>query len=635
MALLAASNLWKYFGADDIITNLSLELHEGERVALVGANGCGKSTLLDILAGRLEPDDGRVTRARDSRLGYLPQQPDFEGEGTLWEAMEAVFADLMARQEELHRLEALMASGDEAERERAIERYGRELEAFERAGGFTYEARIGQVLGGLGFQEREFHQPVAHLSGGEKTRALLARLLLEEPDILLLDEPTNHLDLAGIEWLEDQLTVWNGAMIVVAHDRAFLDAVATRVWEMAQGSLESYTGNYSAYAAQRAERRARRQAEYEAQQRHIEETEDYIRRYMAGQRSSQAKGRLKRLERLERVERPTEVQQIHVDLQTSLRSGDLVLGLYDLAVGYERDKPILEVDEAEIRRGQRVALMGPNGSGKTTLLRTILRRLRPLEGRVRIGAAVRIGYFSQVQDHLRPGKSVLETLLDAGMDSIAETRNFLALYGFRGDDVFKDVGVLSGGERARVAIAILSLAKANFLLLDEPTNHLDIPSQEVLEDVLLSFNGTILMVSHDRYLTQRIATQIWAIGDGVLHVFSEGYKDYQAWHQLWRSAPRQAKEQDDAERAQREAERRARRERERALSRQEARLEELEAEIHSFETRLEELTRALDMAGRAQDVARVSKLGAEYRQIEAKLSQLLEEWAEVADTPVP
>ncbi len=634
MALLAAAHLWKYFGVDDIFTDLSLELHEGERVALVGANGCGKSTLLDILAGHVESDGGRVTRARDSRLGYLPQEPDFRGEGTLWEAMEAVFANLMARQDELHRLEALMASGDEVERERAIERYGRELEAFERAGGFTYEARIGQVLGGLGFQEHEFHQPVAYLSGGEKTRALLARLLLEEPDVLLLDEPTNHLDLGGIEWLEDQLTVWDGAMIVVAHDRAFLDAIATRVLEMAQGSLESYPGNYSAYAMQRAERWARQQAEYEAQQRHIEETEDYIRRYMAGQRSSQAKGRLKRLEHLERVERPTEGQQIHVDLQTSLRSGDLVLGLYDLAVGYEQDKPLVEVEEAEIRRGQRVALMGPNGSGKTTLLRTILRRLRPLEGRVRIGAAVRIGYFSQVQDHLRPGKSVLETLLDAGMDSIAETRHFLALYGFRGDDVFKDVGVLSGGERARVAIAILSLAKANFLLLDEPTNHLDIPSQEVLEDVLLSFNGTILMVSHDRYLIRKLATQVWAIGDGVLHVFSESYSEYQAWHQLWRSAPRQAKQQEDAQRVRREAERQARRERERALARQKARLDELEAEIHGFEARLEKLTHALDAAGRAQDVARVSKLGAEYRQVEAKLSQLLEEWAEVADAPV-
>jgi ATP-binding cassette, subfamily F, member 3 len=631
MALLSAYNLAKYYGADDIFSELSLQLHAGERVALVGPNGCGKSTLLDILAGKLEPEAGSVTRTRDVRLGYLPQDPDFSLAATLWEAMEAVFAGLEKQQSELRRLEALMATPDEEERTYAMARYGRELEAFERAGGFTYQARIGQVLGGLGFQEFELHQPVTHLSGGEKTRALLARLLLEEPEILLLDEPTNHLDLEGIEWLEDQLKVWNGAMIIVAHDRTFLDAIATRVLELSWGILDSYTGNYSAYAAQRQERRARQMADYDAQQRHIEETEDYIRRYMAGQRSSQARGRLKRLERIERLERPSDTQKLHVDLQSTLRSGDLVLGLHDLSVGYEVHKPLVEVAEAEIRRGQRVALLGANGSGKTTLLRTILHRLNPLTGRVRMGSAVRIGYFAQIQDQLVPGRSLLDTLLDAGMDSVAETRGFLARYGFRGDDVFKNVEVLSGGERARVAIAILSLAKANFLLLDEPTNHLDITSQEILQDVLLNFAGTILMVSHDRYLVREVATVVWAIADGQLHVFQDGYEVYRDWHDLRRSAPRRAKQAQDNARLERDAERRIERDRERALARQQARLDELEAEIHGFELRLADLTTALNAAGRAQDISRVSKLGSEYRQIETKLNHLLEEWADVAD----
>ena len=631
MALLAAHNLTKYYGADDIFSELSFQLHAGERVALVGPNGCGKSTLLDILAGKLEPDGGTVTKTRDARLGYLPQEPDFNSTASLWEAMEAVFADLERQQVELRRLEALMATPDEEERERAIARYGRQLEAFERAGGFTYQARIGQVLSGLGFEEFEMHQPVTHLSGGEKTRALLARLLLEEPEILLLDEPTNHLDLEGIEWLEDQLKGWNGGMIVVAHDRTFLDAMATRVLEMAHGTLDDYPGNYSSYAAQRQERRQRQIAEYDAQKRHIEETEDYIRRYMAGQRSSQARGRLKRLKRLERVERPQEAQQIHVDLRSTLRSGDLVLGLHDLSVGYEPEKPLVEVDEAEIRRGQRVALMGANGSGKTTLLRTILHRLNPLTGRVRMGSGVRIGYFAQIQDQLVPGRSVLDTLLDAGMDSVAETRGFLARYGFRGDDVFKNVEVLSGGERARVAIAILSLAKANFLLLDEPTNHLDIASQEILQEVLQNFTGTILMVSHDRYLVREIATVVWAIADGQLHIFREGYEAYRDWHDLRRNAPRKAKQVQDVARLERDAERRAERERERALARQQARLDELETEIHRFELRLADLTSALNAAGRSQEVSRVAKLGAEYRQVETKLNHLLEEWADVAD----
>jgi len=634
MALLVASHLAKYYGADDIFTDLSLALHAGERVALVGLNGCGKSTLLDIIAGVSAADGGTVTIARDIRMGYLPQQPDFREDGTLWEAMEAVLAGLQARQAQLRQLEALMASPDDEERERAIERYGRELEAFERDGGFTYEARIGQVLSGLGFAVDEFHDPVAHLSGGQKTRALLARLLLEEPDVLLLDEPINHLDLEGIEWLEDQLKVWKGGLIVVAHDRAFLDTVATRVLEMSHGAMESYTGNYSAYSMQREQRVAHHMAEFKAQQRHIEETEAYIRRYMAGQRSSQAKGRLKRLERVERLNRPIEDSRINLNLQTTLRSGDLVLGLYDLAAGYESHKPLVTVDEVEVRRGQCVALVGPNGSGKTTLLRTILRRLRPLAGRVRTGAAVRIGYFAQVQDHLIPGKSVLDTLLDAGMGSIAETRSFLARYGFRGDDVFKDVGVLSGGERSRVAIAILSLSKANFLLLDEPTNHLDIRSQEVLQEVLQAFTGTILMVSHDRYLIHEVATQVWAIADNQLHVFDDGYEAYEAWHRLWRDAPSKAQQRADAARERHEAERRAQRDRKRAFVKQRERLEELEATIHAFEVDLEELTAALGAAGRKQDISRVSKLGTEYHKIESKLDQLLEEWAEVADRPI-
>ena len=634
MALLSASGLAKYFGADEIFSDVSLTVNSGDRIALVGVNGCGKTTLLDIIAGVLEPDAGRVSHARDIRIGYLPQTPNFDSEGTLWEAMVAVFADLQAQQETLHHLEAQMASTDEVERETAMSRYGKLLEAFEQAGGFTYEARIGQVLGGLGFQKDEFTIPLAYLSGGEKTRALLARLLLEEPDLLLMDEPTNHLDIEGIEWLEEQLKNWSGGIIVVAHDRAFLDTIADRVIEMEFGSVDTYRGNYTAYARQRADRRHQQRIAYETQKQEIAKTEDYIRRYMAGQRTAQAKGRLRRLNRVERLDHPTEQIHIHMDLQTTLRSGDLVLGLYDLKVGYDANNPLLTVEEAEIRRRHRVALVGPNGSGKTTLLRTILRRIRPLTGRVRIGAAVRVGYFAQIQEHLIAGKSVLDTLLDAGMVSIAETRNFMARYGFRGDDVFKDVGVLSGGERARVALAILTLEKANFLLLDEPTNHLDIPSQEVLQEVISNFNGTVLLVSHDRYLIREIATQVWAIGGGKLHIFTEGYTEYAAWHRDQRHSGGQAEDRRETEaRMRREAERQAQRERERVLARQQRLLEALEAEIHALEGRMQELTTALDVAGRTQDVSRVSKLGTEYHQVEAELNQLLEEWADTADIP--
>ena len=633
MAHLTASNLSKYFGADDIFTGISLELQEGECVALVGANGCGKSTLLDILAGKIEPDGGNVYKARDIRLGYLPQVPDLDEDGTLWQAMEAVFSDLMTQQAELHRLEAMMASQDEAEMAYAIERYGVKQEAFEQAGGFTFETRIRQVLGGLGFDSAEFQAPLAHLSGGEKTRALLARLLLETPDILLLDEPTNHLDLNGIEWLEEQLRGWQGSILIVAHDRAFLDAVAVRVLEMDRGKLEMFRGNYTAYTVQRSERLIRREAEYKAQQRHIAETEDYIRRYMAGQRTNQAKGRQRRLNRLERLAYAPKQAQIHVNLQTTLRSGDLVLGLYDLSAGYESDAPLVSVEEAEIHRGHCVAMVGPNGSGKTTLLRTILRRIRPLDGRVRIGSAVRLGYFAQVQDSLVADKSVLNTLMDSGLNSLAESRNLLARYGFRGDDVFKDVSVLSGGERARIALALLAQQKANFLLLDEPTNHLDIQSQEVLQEVITDFNGTILMVSHDRYLIREVATQIWALADHTLYVFEEGYAAYDAWHQDRRTTSRknQPRKKDEVQ-ARRERERQTQRVQKRELARKQEYLKTLETQIHQYETQMQELTTSLGVAGRAQDVGRVSKLGAEYHRVEAEINRLLEEWGKIADS---
>ncbi len=632
MPLLSTSDLTKYFGAEEIFSAVTLEVHPGDHIALVGANGTGKSTLLRVLVGELEPDGGQVQRARGLRLGYLPQVPDFAPEGTLWQAMTAVFADLIAMGEELRQLEQRMAEADEAARQTAMQRYGILLEAYEQQGGFTYETRIAQVLGGLGFSPDEYHRPIRQLSGGERTRALLARLLLEEPDLLLLDEPTNHLDIEGIAWLEETLREWRGACIVVAHDRAFLDGVANRVWELEGGRIQTYRGNYSAYVQQRAERRAQLLEAYEEQQAFIARTEDYIRRYMAGQRSTQAKGRLKRLENLERIERPVETPAMRMALSGGLRSGDLVLGMYDLAVGYDPAQPLVRVDEVELRRTQRAALVGPNGSGKTTLIRTLLGQVPPLRGRYRLGAAVYIGYFAQIQEAFDPEASVLDTLLAAGLSTVSEARHFLARYAFRGEDVFKPMGVLSGGERTRVALAILSLQHANFLLLDEPTNNLDIASQEVLEEVLSGFSGTILLVSHDRYLIRRLATHIWAIADGRLHVF-EGYDAYAAWHEARKagvSVPRPEAQAEAEEKARRLAERQQEKERQRLLARREKRLAELEATIAQHETRLKELTLALEQASRRQDVTQVTRLGQEYHQVQSRLDALIEEWSEVA-----
>jgi len=625
MSILTASDLAKSYGPQDVFQGISLGVPHGAKIALVGPNGSGKTTLLLLLAGLEEPTGGAIHRSKHLRIAYLPQQADFTASGTLWEAMLEVFSDLLIRAAELRRLEAAMAHPSASEE--ALERYGRALEEFELAGGYTYENRIEQVLDGLGFDEEDFHRPVAQLSGGQKTRALLARLLLESPDLLLLDEPTNHLDLAGIEWLEGYLKAWNGAVIVVAHDRAFLDGLVERVWEMEWGRLKQYRGNYSAYVAQKAERVARQRAKYERQQQFIDRTEEFIRRNIAGQRTREAQGRRKRLERLERVERPQEYNPLSLDLGDAARSGDLVVGLYDLVVGYDSAAPLFTAEEFELRRGQRVALLGPNGSGKTTLVRTILDQVSPLAGRVRIGASVQLGYFAQGHVNLDPEKTVLETVLEAGGLKTSEARNLLGRYRFSGDSVFKRVGDLSGGEQARVALTVLTLQGANVLILDEPTNHLDIPSQEALQQALAEFEGTLLIVTHDRYLIRKLTSRVWAIDDERLREFRGGYEAYREWKIQRRQEEKRAS-QDSSGRSAHEREQQAHRAAKREAARRTRRQTELEETIQQLEARRVQLEAQIAAASEQQEVERVSKLGDEYACVQAELDELLVAWTD-------
>ncbi|MFW6135446.1 MAG: ABC-F family ATP-binding cassette domain-containing protein [Chloroflexota bacterium] len=632
MSLVSASDLARSYGAQDVFADVSFTISHQAKIALVGPNGSGKTTLLRLIGGQDHPTSGVVHRAQRTRVGYLPQQAEecFDEDSSLWDAMLNVFADLLAQAAELERLEATMAHSSVGDA--VLQQYGQALEAFERGGGYTYESRIEQVLAGLGFDRDDFDAPMGQLSGGQRTRALLARLLLEDPDLLLLDEPTNHLDLAGIEWLEDYLTSWKGAVVAVAHDRAFLDAFASQVWQLAWGRLEQYRGNYSAYVDQKAERVARQRFLYEEQQEYIARTQAFIRRNIAGQRSGEAKGRRKLLERLERIEEPREYRPLSFSMGEVARSGDLVAGLYDLVVGYEPTAPLLAADEFELWRGETVALLGPNGSGKTSLVRTILGEISPLKGRVRIGANVHVGYFPQGHTNLIPERSVLDTVVDAGGLRISEARDFLGTYRFSGHDVFKRIDELSGGEQARVALAVLVLQGANLLILDEPTSHLDIPSQEVLEGVLASFGGTVLMVTHDRYLIRALAGRVWAIHQGRLRGFRI-YDAYRGWRaqrerarfrrdgrggagQIRGSAPADPREQRRAVR--RESERRA------------ARRAELEQKIQRLEARQTELEAALAAASQERAVARVRELGAEHAHNERQLERLLAEWAEVA-----
>jgi ATP-binding cassette subfamily F protein 3 len=632
MSLLTANSLAKSYGAQDVFWDVSLQISRGDKVALIGPNGHGKSTLLQLLAGLDTPTAGRVHRARGLRIGWLPQHPGLPGERPLYDEMLAVFADLQAQQAELRELEQAMA--DPARREGALARYGQAQTHFEMAGGYTYESRIRRVLGGLGFREEEHQRPISHLSGGQKTRALLARLLLEEPDLLLLDEPTNYLDLAALEWLEGYLIEWPGSLVVVAHDRYFLDRVVSRVWELAFGQLEEYPGNYSRYAGLQAERLARRLAEYQAQQEHIQKTVEFIRRYKAGQRYREARGRQKRLDRLERLERPRERRTMRLSMQAASRSGDLVLATNELVVGYHADNGDLRLcscPDLDLRRGERAALIGPNGSGKTTLVRTLLGQLPPLAGEARLGASLRVGYLAQAvgDDGLDPERTILDEILEIENLPLEKARGFLGRFLFSGDEAFKRIGALSGGERMRVALARLTLTKPNFLVLDEPTTHLDIASQEVLQEVLSEFDGTILFVSHDRYLIEALATQVWAIEGQSLHVQRGRYSEYIA-ERAKREEPGEREEPGSLSRAEsrereekkRDEERSEKRERERRARR----LAELEGAITVLENRLAALAGDLTAASAAQDVARLTELGTEYAQVEGELRRLVAEW---------
>ena len=662
MSVLIGSALSKRFGPLDVFQSVEVRIEKGDRIGLVGPNGEGKTTLLRILAGLDAPTDGALSRMRGLSIGYLPQDPPAPGEGTLWDDVATQFDSLRRQAEALHRLEERMANP--ATYQEALADYGPRQAAFEAAGGYQWELRMKQVLTGLGFAPDEHHMPLAHLSGGQRTRGLLARLILQQPDLLLMDEPTNHLDLYATEWLEQTLLQWNGSLVAVSHDRYFLDRVATRIWELAGQRMEAYRGNYSAYVLQREERRERQRKEWQRQQQFIAKEEDFIRRNIAGQNTKQAQGRRTRLERMVAedglVEKPRDARSIRVQMEARQRSGNIVLRTLDLAVGYRAasaapaqredisggheylaargpiqadDTLLFHSEDLELKRGERAALLGPNGAGKSTFLKTLLGQTPPLQGRMRVGASVHIGYLAQAHAELRPELTVLDAILaKAPRMEIGEARSLLGRFLFSGDDVYKTIGVLSGGQRSRVALARLTLEGANLLVLDEPTNHLDITSQEVLEAVLNSFGGTVLLVTHDRYLVDAVATQVWMIGDGELRAYPGNYSAYLAV-KAEESAAAAASATTTAAVPEAQIHRERAREERRVRKQAEARAAEADriaAQIETLETRLADLGDALSAASAAQDARRVEALGRDYHDVDQHLHQLMEEWAEIS-----
>jgi len=625
--ILTARNLSKRFGAVEIFGGLTVFVVAGQRIALVGVNGAGKSTLLRMLAGREEYDDGEIIRARGLRTAYLTQEVDLELQGPILEVARAAFPDLVAMERQLHNLEEAMAGAAGAEWEAVSERYAELQTRFDLAGGYEYDRRIRETLAGLGFRETDLERPAESLSGGERTRMALAVTLLRDPDLLLLDEPTNHLDVSAIEWLESYMQRLKASLVVISHDRRFLDNVATETWDLDFGSLQSYPGNYSRFLALKAERRARQQAEYEAQQEHIAKEEAFIRRYKAGQRSKEARGRLKKLGHIERIERPREHHGLQIRLEAGLRSGEVVLAAEGLAVGFPGRPALFSCPDLTVRRQERVALVGPNGCGKTTLLRTILSEMPPRAGELQLGRGVVTGYYAQTHNWMDPEQTILQAVQEVSTITTGRARNLLGRFLFSGDDIYKRLGELSGGERSRVALARLTLTPANLLLLDEPTNHLDIQAREALEEVLDAYEGTLLLVSHDRALIDNLATQVWVVERGQLVVFPGNWSEYIEFRD------RQVEEEAPAQSAGRpRPERRKgltpeeRRRRERA-----ARFAALEQEIAVLEEKRAALEAEMTRASDERRVTRLVELAREHEALQGQLGERYREWAEMAE----
>ncbi len=662
MSILTVSSLSKSYDPVDIFSGVTFSLPHKGRYAIVGANGVGKTTLLRILAGREPASAGKFFFAKGIQIGYLQQEAAVHAEHSLWEECMTAFGNLQGMADELAQLETAMSSPNGGEE--ALAQYGQLQAAFEHAGGYTFELRTRQILTGLGFTEADYAMPLPKLSGGQRTRAVLARLLLSNHDMLLLDEPTNHLDIAAVEWLEGFLRDWDGATLIVSHDRYFIDRVATHILEMDRGHMEMYRGNYTAYLQQREARWDLRQQFFESEKARLEKELDYIKRNIAGQNVTQAKGKLRRLSRyLEAVEQvgfegvrgkkwseiaakvdygyPMGVaeaesrikalrgpgrrpQRLHLQLTPRKRSGKIILRTYDLEVGYPGNR-LFGTDDIEFHRLGCAAVIGPNGSGKSTFLKTILQQIPPVGGETVLGASLDVAYFAQAHEDLNPNRTLMEEIEAVSSMLPGAIRNYLAKFQFRGDDVFKQVLVLSGGERGRLALAKLALTDANLLLLDEPTNHLDIPAQEILQEVLAAFKGTILLVSHDRYLIDALATQIWEIHPrrGQLETFEGTYTEYRTM-QIAAGGER-VERADYASR--REARAQGTRAKNQALAearRREKRLAKLETMIATLDEQLASL--GTKLANPPADPVKVQEWGEEYVRVESSLNALMDEW---------
>ena len=647
MILLSVQSLVKHFGPEPVLAGVTFDIRPGERVSLVGPNGAGKTTLMRIVTGGEEADSGRVDVHTSATLGYLEQHPEFAPGRTVWEEAAAALADIadLARHSE-EIAAAIATETDEAERKRLEHRFEHIQHQLRHHNAYNLDYRIERVLEGLGFAKNSFQQEVGKLSGGQQNRLLLARLLLAEPDLMLLDEPSNHLDIDATQWLENFLIESDQAILVVSHDRYFLDRVTNRTLELYQGTVESYPGNFTQYKRLKAERLEVQRRTYDRQVEEIAKMEDFIRRYHFGDRHQQAEDRRKKLERIERVPPPREIAAPPMGFPPASRTGDIVLRVERLSKGFP-GKPLFENLSFDILRGEKWGILGPNGSGKTTLLRCILGELELDDGRVIFGSGVKAGYFDQMLSDFDPAMQVLDAVRPTHKEFIEQQRrDLLARFGVTGDMVFQNVGSLSGGERNRTALARLSASDANFLILDEPTNHLDLWARGALEKALCEFDGSVLFVSHDRYFLNQVASKLLIVEPGRsdaagglrFRVIDGNYDTY--LHFVKQGLAKEAragvaaslagtKAGPGVPRADADSTKPSKERRKRKFPYRKA--AEIEAEIAERESRIEALHTLFANEEVLRDGARVKQLTTELQDHEAVLPGLYEHWEEAAE----
>ena len=631
MIILQANKIERSFAGEVLFDNINLQVDERDRIALVGKNGAGKSTLLKILVGEEEPTSGEINKKKDISLSYLAQDSRFESENTIYDEMLHVFDDLRRTEKQLRQMELEMGEKSGEDLNKLMSDYDRLSENFRQAGGFTYEADIRAILNGFKFDESMWQMKIAELSGGQNTRLALAKMLLEKPNLLVLDEPTNHLDIETIAWLENYLVNYSGALIIVSHDRYFLDKVATITLDLTKYSLDRYVGNYSRFVELKEQKLATEAKNYEKQQKEIAALEDFVNRNLVrASTTKRAQSRRKQLEKMERLDKPEAGKKAaNMTFQSEKTSGNVVLTVENAAIGYDGEV-LSEPINLDLRKMNAIAIVGPNGIGKSTFIKSIVDQIPFIKGEKRFGANVDVGYYDQTQSKLTPSNTVLDELWnDFKLTPEVEIRNRLGAFLFSGDDVKKSVGMLSGGEKARLLLAKLSMENNNFLILDEPTNHLDIDSKEVLENALIDFDGTLLFVSHDRYFINRVATHVLELSENGSTLYLGDYDYYvekKAEVEMTQaeeaSTSNQAKEASSVNdyQAQKESQKEVRK-----LMRQ---IESLEAEIEELESQSQTIS---EQMLETNDADKLMELQAELEKISHRQEEAMLEWEELSE----